>query len=106
MVTLPAEDSMYWAFKVRPSALVHVRTGSPAKTSRGKKQNKKLSLVPKIAHVFHQVYDPSRDHFLGSLSRARGKKGKILTLARELGLEFFYPSSGVHKAFFTSESWV
>ena len=34
------------------------------------------------------------------------EKGKILALAGELGLEFFYPSSGVHKAFFTSESRV
>jgi hypothetical protein len=31
------------------------------------------------------------------------EKGNSLALAGELGLEFFYPSSGVHKAFLTSK---
>ena len=63
---------MYWACKVRPSVLVHVRTGSPAKTSRGKKQSIKMSLILKIAHVFHYVYDPSRDHCLANYPETEG----------------------------------
>ena len=34
------------------------------------------------------------------------KQNLTLAFAGELGLEFLYSTSGIHKAFFTSECWV
>ena len=34
------------------------------------------------------------------------EKEKFLALTGKLGLEFFHPSSGVHKTFLPSESWM